>query len=94
MHAGANIRVFNKEYHTILENISSKKNEIAGMDIFRESINLSSSISALNDNMASFEKEIDVSKKHLKSLEDSAALKKKDLQQTVLAIDNRKRIQF
>lgn len=94
MHAGTNIQAFNKEYHTITDNINSKKDEIAGMDIIREYKNLSSNISAMQDNLASFEKEIDVSKKHLKSLEDGAALKKKDLQQTVFVIDNRKRIQF
>jgi hypothetical protein len=94
MHAGANIRVVNKEYHTIIENINSKKDEIAGMDITGEYANLSSSISQLQDSLASFEKEIDVSKKHLKSLEDDVALKKKDLQQTVFLIDNRKRILF
>ncbi len=94
MHAGANIRVLNKEYNTIIESINSKKNEIAGMDIIRESTNLSSSISEMQDNLTSFEKDIDVSKKHLKSLEDGVALKKKDLQQTVFTIDNRKRILF
>ncbi|MBU3968316.1 MAG: hypothetical protein KKG76_13270 [Euryarchaeota archaeon] len=94
MNAGANIRVLNKEYHTIIDNISSKKDEIAGMDIVMEYINLSSTITALQDNLASFEKEIDVSKKHLKSLEDGVALKKNELQQSVFAIDNRKKILY
>ncbi|GFO96743.1 hypothetical protein ig2599ANME_0933 [groundwater metagenome] len=93
-HAGANIVVFNKEYHTIITNINSKKDEIAGMNIVKESANLGSRISALQDNLASVEKEIDVSKKHLKSLEDGVAMKKKELQQTVFAIDNRKTILF
>ena len=44
--------------------------------------------------MASFEKEIEVSKKHLKSLEEGIAVKKKELQQTVFAIDNRKKLIF
>ncbi len=94
MQAGEKIQVLNNEYHTMIDNINSKKDEIAGMDIIGEYMYINSSISALQDNLASFEKEIDVSKKHLKSLEEEAALKKKDLQQTVFVIDNRKRILF
>ena len=94
MHAGTNIQVFNKEYHTITDNINSKKDEIAGMDIIIEYTNLSSNIKAMQDSLASSEKDIDVSKKHLKSLEDGVALKKSELQKTVFAIDNRKKIIF
>lgn len=93
-HAGTNIRGYNKEYHTITDNINSKKDEIAGMEIIREYSKLSSNITALQDNLISFEKEIDVSKKHLKSLEEGISLKKSELQKTVFIIDSRKRIKY
>jgi predicted nucleic acid-binding Zn-ribbon protein len=83
---------FIKEYQTIASNINAKKDEIAGMNIVQEAANLRGRISSLQDNMAFAEKELEILKKLLKSLEDGVTLEKNELQQTVFAIDNRKRI--
>jgi H2-forming N5,N10-methylenetetrahydromethanopterin dehydrogenase-like enzyme len=85
---------FIKEYQTIASNINAKKDEIAGMNIVQEAANLRGRISSLQDNLAFEEKELEISKKLLKSLEDGVTLEKNELQQTVFAIDNRKRIIF
>ncbi len=85
---------FIKEYQTIASNINAKKDEIAGMNIVQEAVNLRGRISSLQDNLAFEEKELEISKKLLKSLEDGVTLEKNELQQTVFAIDNRKRIIF
>ncbi len=85
---------FIKEYQTIASNINTKKDEIAGLNIVQEAANLRGRISSLQDNLAFEEKELEISKKLLKSLEDGVTLEKNELQQTVFAIDNRKRIIF
>jgi hypothetical protein len=90
----SNIGDFINEYKTIASFIKEKKDEIAGMNIVQEAANLRSRISSLQDNMAFAEKELDISKKPLKFLEDSVTLEKNELQQTVFSIDNRKRIIF
>lgn len=83
-----------KEYQTISSNINAKKDEIAGMNIVQEAADLKGRISSLQDNLTCAEKELEVSKKLLKSLEDGVNLEKNELQQTVFAIDNRKSILF
>jgi hypothetical protein len=85
---------FMKEYKTISSNINAKKDELAGMSIVQEVADLRGRISSLQDNLTSAEKELEVSKKLLKSLEDSVNIDKNELQQTVYAIDNRKSIIF
>jgi len=85
---------FMKEYQTISSNITAKKDEIAVMNIVQEEANLRGRISSLQDNLTSAEKELEVSKKLLKSLEDSVNLEKNELRQAVFAIDNRKSIIF
>jgi predicted nucleic acid-binding Zn-ribbon protein len=85
---------FIKEYHTISYNINAKKDEIAGMNIIQEAADLRGRISSLQDNLNSAEKELEVSKKLLKSLEDGINLEKNELQQLVFVIDNRKSVIF
>jgi len=83
-----------KEYQTIASRISAKKDEIAKMNIVLEESDTSERISMLQENLASVEKELDLSKKRLVSLEESIDLEKNQLQQTVYSIDNRKKIVF
>lgn len=85
---------FMKEYQTIASRISAKKDEIAKMSIVIEEADISERISMLQDDLASVEKELELSKKLLVSLEESIALEKNQLQQTVYSIDNRKSIVF
>jgi predicted RNase H-like nuclease (RuvC/YqgF family) len=83
---------FIKEYQTIASNFNSKKDEIEGMNIVQEAANLRNRISSLQDDLAFAEKELENLKKLLNSLEYGVTLEKNELQQTVFAIDNRKRI--
>ncbi len=92
--AGERLKVFNNEYQTIISHINSKKNEMAGMNIFQEDADLRSRISAQQEDMASAEKEMEISKKHLKSLEDDLTAKTNELQKAVFVIDNRKKILY
>jgi len=85
---------FMKEYQTIASRISAKKDEIGKMNIVLEEADTSERISMLQEDLASVEKELELSKKLLVSLEESIALEKNQLQQTVNSIDNRKRILF
>lgn len=92
--AGAKLGTFQNEYRTSVSKINVRKNEISAMNIVREVANISSKISALQDDVAAAEKKIDESMKHLKSLEENAASKKEELQQIVSAIDKRKKVIF
>jgi hypothetical protein len=71
-----------------------KKDEIAKMNIVLEEADASERISMLQDDLASVEKELELSKKLLVSLEESISLEKNQLQQTVYSIDNKKSILF
>ena len=93
-YTGTKIGAFQKEYLTIMGNINAKKDEIAGMNIVQETANLNSRISALQEDMVSHERKNETSKKHLKSLEETATLKKQELQQIVSTIDSRTKVLF
>ncbi len=85
---------FMKEYQTISSRISVKKDEIAKMNIVLEEANTSERISVLQEDLASAEKELELSRKLLVSLEENKTFEKNQLQQTVYSIDNRKKILF
>lgn len=93
-HAGEKLNVVNNEYQTIISGINSRKNEIASMNIVQEDADLRSRISGQQDDLDSAEKEIETSKKHLKSLEDDLNVKKNELQKAVFVIDNSKKILY
>ncbi|MBU4221920.1 MAG: hypothetical protein KKA10_09900 [Euryarchaeota archaeon] len=94
MYAGANIGVFQKEYQTNLSNFNAKKEEISGLNIVQEAASLESRISSLHDESVSAEKKLEVSKRHLLSLEEGLVLKKQELQEIVSGIDKRKKVLF
>ncbi|MDD5615594.1 MAG: hypothetical protein PHH85_05270 [Candidatus Methanoperedens sp.] len=85
---------FMKEYQAISSRINVKKEEIAKMNIVLEEANTSERISVLQEDLASAEKELELSKKLLFSLDENITSGKNQLQQTVYSIDNRKRIQY
>lgn len=94
LYAGANIGVIQKEYQTNLSNLNAKKDEISGMNVVQEAASLGSRISSLQDEAVSSEKKLEVSKRHLSSLEEGITLKKQELQEIVSAIDNMKKVLF
>lgn len=85
---------FMKEYQTIASRILAKKDEMAKMNIVLEEADTSERISMLRDELSSVEKEHELSKKLLVSLEESIALEKNQLQQTVYSIDNGKVVKY
>ena len=85
---------FMKEYQTITSRISAKKDEIAKMNIAIGESDTSERISMLQEDLASVEKELELSKKLLVSLEESIDLEKNKLQQTLYSIDNRKVVKY
>lgn len=85
---------FMKENQTIESRICAKKDEIAKMNIVLEQAKTSESISKLQEDLASAEKDFEVSNKLLVSLKESKTFEKNQLQQIINSIDNRKKIVF
>ncbi len=85
---------YKEQYQTLMDDIDKKKNEIAKLGVVAEEKNLSSRISELQEKLVSAEKELEMAKNHLASLEHDIEDKKRELQQMVSSIDSRVRVLF
>lgn len=85
---------YKEQYQAVVLDIEKKKDEMSKMNINQEEKNHSDLIKTLQDKLAATEKELEISKKHIVSLEHSVELKKQELQQVISIIDSRMRVTF
>jgi hypothetical protein len=90
----ASFNGYKNQYQSLLADIEKKKEEMSNMNVVHEEKNTEDSIKSLHEELTFAEKELEISRKHLVSLEQDVELKKHDLQQSISVIDNRVRILF
>lgn len=85
---------YKEQYQALMADIEKKKDEIAELGVVAEEKSLGNRISELQEKQASAQKELDMAKNHLASLERDIEDKKRELQQMVSIIDSRVRVLF